>query len=119
MDYTYAATHTFRFNLPEPIKFFDRDIDRLFVEIQWVDADEEGPEGWFISANLSGWPLTAKGVRDKRIKQREGLYASIYPNALWPYVSGAWTIALQRSGIDASQIVNPGEGLFNPSKWTG
>ena len=117
MDLNYSAEHVLRFTIDEPIKMGDREIDLIRVEIMWCDESDEGPEGWWITGRLQGWPLTAKGARDKRIKNREGTWASVYPAELWESVSDAWTVALERTGIDATKILNPGESLFDPANF--
>jgi hypothetical protein len=117
MDLNYSAEHVLRFTIDEPIRHRDRDIDYIRVEIMWCDESDEGPEGWWITGRFQGWPLTAKGARDKRVKTRESVWASVYPNDLWTYVSDAWTIALDRTGINATKILNPARDVFDPANY--
>ena len=125
LDY-YSAEHVCRFALPEPVKVTDEDgrdheVCAIRIDIDWANAEvgDGGPEGWWITGRLLGWPLTAKGARDKRTKVIERVWAHKYPSALWPAVEEAWRLALVRTGIDsdAAPILNPDTGLFDPAKW--
>lgn len=124
MELTYAAKHNFHFRLDEPVKLNDHEIDTIRISIEWLNADDQGPDGWWITGKFQGWPLTSKGARDKRVKERETISLSLYtktkyPIALWPAVQEAWAMALARTGIDfdSAPILNPDEGLFDPANY--
>jgi hypothetical protein len=122
MDIKYSAEHVFRFTLDEPIKHYDREIDMIRVELQWTyatDDPQDGIErdGWWLNVAISGWPLTAKGTRDMRIKRRESVYAERYPAALKPFVDEALDKALAITGIEPGSIINVGEGILRPDRW--
>lgn len=121
LDY-YNAEHAFRFTLDTPLAVpGNREVDQIRIEIQWFDAEpiDDQPEGWWITGHLYGWPLTAKGVRDKRVTSREYISLAQYPKELKDAVDKAWTIALTRSAVvlAAAPILNPDTGLFDPAKW--
>jgi len=121
----YTAEHVLRFDLDTPVTFRDHEVDRIRIDFMWCaatpeDGTPEGgqPAGWWVSADLKGWPLTAKGKRDKRIKAREGLgYVSVFPRSLRPAFDEAITEALKITGIEPGSILNPEQGMLNDGNW--
>jgi hypothetical protein len=120
METIYNAEHTFRFRLDKPFKYDNREIDTIRIELMWVDAEDGEPEGWWVTSEFYGWPLTTKGTRDKRVKDRERVYHLLslpFPAELRPLVDQAWALAVDRTKIDGSHVVNYGNGLFSPQVW--
>jgi hypothetical protein len=122
MTHYFTAQHVFGFILDTPIPYREGrgdpvEIDKVEININWYEEDEEGPAGWNIDAYAYGWPLTSKGTRDKRIKDRERVFHYRYPVALREPALEAYATAVTASGIDPDLILNPHEGLLDPEKY--
>lgn len=110
----YTATHAFTFTLDEGVVCRNgrgaaaHEIDQIKVVIDWYEKTAEGdPAGWNVDIRLLGWPLTAKGARDKRAKTREWPVSYYkYPAALRKPVLEAYTTAVATSGIDPDLILD-------------
>lgn len=90
------------------------EIDRVLVEFDYFtksNSDPTDPEGWYVTVRVQGWPLTAKGSRNKRSTSRENVNLRSGPDGkTWPVevhaaAVEAFNLALQSGRIDTNTIL--------------
>lgn len=83
------------------------EVDRVEVHAFWCAANPQygEPEGWSVQVSVKGWPLTAKGARDKRVSDRTSVYdVPSWPEAVHEAARAAYDLALSR-GIRWQEVL--------------
>lgn len=84
-----------------------RELRSVSLHLDWMEADEDGPAGWYPTWRFYGYPLTAKGERSKRVS---GMGPSeFHPRSNWPAIApialALWDAALEVIG-DTENVIN-------------
>lgn len=91
------------------------EVDRVTVEFDYWQSEDDYPSGWHVGVEVRGWPLTKAGARNKTVKRPERVVADQYPPIVHEAVGAAYDAAKAQGNMPASSILGD-DGYLGTSR---